>query len=260
MTAGDPQASVSIEWLDAPSSKPAHAPECAVARVCDTKAQVPALGVGDLVLACRAPGDGPIRHLPATACVPLPGSLPTERARAVAPLALSLWIWDAAALEPGERAVFVAGSFDDGMLAAVAAWRSARDPIRLQQGDAAGPALPGVIDVMVRGPDRTGAELAAMLRAAPGVVTALTTGRSDALDLILESNPMWARIVLATDVADPATIDFYGNVHRKGCRLVSVPGATREMLDPVWIGSAGQHISRAARILQCDRLARAVLT
>jgi hypothetical protein len=257
---GEPDTQVSVEWIDRAASGPAVGNGCGIAHVVEAGRCVVGLRAGDLVLAPRAGGESATERLSAASCVSLPASLPLGRAAAVGPLALSLWTWDAAGLEPGEIAVFTSGSAADATLAAVAGWRSARDVIRLAVDDTMTSPLPGVIDLAAAESETTGTALAAALRAAPGAVAAVTARRTDALDLILEAAPMWARIVLASLASDPATIDFYGNVHRKGCHLLSVPGAPADMLNPPWIDAARLHVTRAARILQHDKLAGVLLT
>lgn len=215
--------------------------------------------VGDLVLAPAPVSGMPGPQVPASSCIALPAPLPLQRALAVPPLALALWIWDAAGLEPGEIAVYTSDDTLDRSLAVVAGWRSTRDVIRLVPVEAAGLPLPGVVSLTVAEPEAAGAFLAAAMRGAPGAAAAVLSERTDALDLILEAIPMWGRIVLAAAVTNPATVDFYNNVHRKGCSLLSVPGSPGEMLAAFWNDAAGPYIARAARILQIDRLAAACL-
>lgn len=244
-----PATHVAIEWLDRSAAGPGGKSACAVARVRAAGRDAAGMRPGDLVLAPLAMGDAE-SLLPAGSCIVLPSTVPGNRVQAIAPLALSLWIWDVAGLEPGEAAVFTSGSALDAPLAIVAGWRSARDVVRLVTGDRALSPLAGVIDLAAADAEATAAALAAVMREAPGSVAALLTGRADVLDLVLESAPMWARIVLAADAGEAATIDFYTNVHRKGCRLISVPATPAEMLEPRWRQAAESHVARAARILE----------
>lgn len=178
-----------------------------------------------------------------------------DRAATVEELALALWTWEAAGLEPGETAVYAVGAHSGHCLGLVARWRSLREVIRLDFGCAAGPAPAGVAVRRVAEPQEAVDWLGGKLSGAPGVAAAILVPDALAADVLLESLPVWGRLVLAMSRSDPATVDFYMNVHRKGLRIVSVPGSVEELREPRWARDAALHFERAGRILASTRLA-----
>jgi hypothetical protein len=178
-----------------------------------------------------------------------------DRVAVLPRLALALWIWEAAGLEPGEVAIYTSGSPADRTIAAVAGLRSVRDVVRLQVAPGSWEPIAGVMNRETADPQDAVGWLSKELRAAPGVVAAVLTPEAVAADILLEALPMWARIVLAMPSSNPATVDFYNNVHRKGTRIVSVPASPDELQQPQWIEAAAPYLARAARMLEVDRLA-----
>jgi hypothetical protein len=181
-------------------------------------------------------------------------SLSAEQSASVTHLALALWLWDAAGLEPGDTAIYTSGAPHDRWIALVAGWRSAREVVRLNVGRDLTPTV-GVIERTITDPQEAVGWLSGTTRAAPGVVAAILTAESAATDVLLAALPMWTRIVLATPTSSPTTVDFYDNVHRKGTRIVSVPSSAAELEQPHWRPRAAAYVTRAARILGCERLA-----
>lgn len=170
-------------------------------------------------------------------------------------LALALWTWEAAGLEPGETAIFTSGTALDPWLAVAAGWISLRDPLRLDLADE--PAQPdaGVRCLRITEPQAAVGWLQRELQGAPGVAAAILTPEAIAADVLLEALPMWSRIVIGMTGSRPATVDFYNNVHRKGVQIASVPADPREMADSLWRDRAAASLAQARRILDCQRLA-----
>lgn len=183
-----------------------------------------------------------------------------ELAAVVPQLALALWIWDAAGLEPGERAIYTSGSLADRWIGTVAGWRSMRDVVRLDDSRDEWRSRPGVINHPINDPEETVRWLAKEACNTPGVAAAVLSSEPLLVDVLLEALPVWARIVLAMPSSAPMTIDFYTNVHRKGTRIVSVPASPDEFGEPGWQDAASIHIARAKRILESPNLARVCTT
>lgn len=165
-----------------------------------------------------------------------------------------MWIWDAAGLEAGEVAIYTSGSSIDRWVATVAAWKSLRDVVRLDLGGGWEP-VSGVTNQAISEPQESASWLSRNLRGSPGVVAVVLTTEAVATDVLLEALPMWSRFVLAMPASMPTTVDFYNNVHRKGANLVCVPASTREMHESQWSPRSVGYLQRAARVLDCARLA-----
>ena len=231
-----------------------------IARVIGSGMPVHGPRVVGMVLAPADEGAGSSSRVPASRCFELPRDLPLDRAVIVPSLAYALWIWDACGLEIGDVAVYTSGSAVDRLIARIAAWRCGGRIIRLDTGDAEWDSAAEVTILEVPDPQEAVEKLAQALRSAPGVAAAVMTGDAAVMDVILEAIPMWGRVVLASRTTDAATVDFYNNVHRKGCRIVSVPGSPDDIFDAHWIQFAASHIVRAVRILQNDALAARCMT
>ena len=215
--------------------------------------------IGATVIAPTSIVPGMAGRIRASQCFELPAALSPDRVDVVPQLAHALWVWECAGLELGEAAVYAVGSDVSRLIERVAAWRCGGQVIRLQQGGrrADDSSAADAVQIETTDPALAIEALSAIFRRAPGVVAAVCTANSAVINAILESAPMWARFVLATDVTDPATIDFYNNVHRKGSRILTVPAAPAAMFDEAWHGQARQHLERASRIMQIDSLAAA---
>ena len=231
-----------------------------VARVIGSDSSTSSKGAAGLVLAPVSEQSGSSIEIPADRCFALPSDMPLDRAVVVPPLAFALWIWDVAGLELGETAVYSSGSAVDGLVARVAEWRCGGQVIRLDFDNAEYAATSEIVSISGLDPQHAIDRLSQAMSAAPGTVAALMTDRAAAADIILQSIPLWGRVVVASQSTEAATIDFYNNVHRKGCRILSVPGLTEELFDEPWNRLARPHVSRAIRILQNDRLAIQCMT
>jgi threonine dehydrogenase-like Zn-dependent dehydrogenase len=124
-----------------------------------------------------------------------------DRGAETALLAVALEAWDELGLELGEAAL-IAGDGPTARIFATAAGYRGACPV-VQVG-ADGKGLPGA------------EELAGMA----GVAAVDLSGRADTVDALLEALPEGARLMLAGDDSEPQTIDYYGNIHRKGVHLL----------------------------------------
>jgi hypothetical protein len=172
----------------------------------------------------------------------------TEPTGDVKRLAHALWVWDAVELELGDLAIITGNSVTAGMIAKVACWRSGGSVIALDRFPGTGSAWhPGeTIDASDQA--ATLQRLGAAIAAAPSTAAAICDGDAAILELVLEALPAWGRVVLATESTQPATVDFYNNVHRKGCRIVTVPATPAQLDDETWRRLAEPHLERAIRI------------
>jgi hypothetical protein len=165
-------------------------------------------------------------------------------------LAHALWVWEAASLELGDLAILAGDASHDRLIAMVAALRSGRRVLAIARDGAAGNTGLAIETLDPSDQPATFQRLNAAVAAAPGAAAVIRDGSAAQLELILEVMPVWGRVVLATRAGEPATIDFYNNVHRKGCRIVTVPAAPAQMDEVPWRHQAGQHLTRAARVLR----------
>lgn len=154
-------------------------------------------------------------------------------------LAHALWIWEIAELELGDLAIVAGVTGSQDMISRVAEWRSGGRVLSLTRSG------PGTSDSPA-----TMQRLSAAVAAAPGVAAVICDDSASLLELVLEAMPAWGRIVIATRTGNPATIDFYNNVHRKGCRIVTVPSSPAQIHDELWCEGARPHVVRAVRILR----------
>lgn len=166
-------------------------------------------------------------------------------------LAVSLWAWDLLGLELGEIALYTADSSLGGLLAQAALWRGASQVLQIGESTD-GKVPPGVEVVPTDNPLAVIRALAPRAARAPGFAAIDTSGRADTLDIFFEVVPTWGRILLGAEKSQPATVDFYNNVHRKGVTLVCRQLGPEVTKSP----ELAPHIERAAAILGNPRLAK----
>lgn len=158
----------------------------------------------------------------------------------------ALWVWDTLALELGDVALVTSGNPHAELLAVVATWYGAQPVLRLSR--ATTPPPPGIEGFSFDDPQGAIKTLSGRLAGRPGVAAVDLSGRSDIVEVLLESLPTFSRLLLAGTAREPLTIDFYNNVHRKGLDLhsgVFDPSLERDD-DPI----CGPRLERAARLLQ----------
>jgi hypothetical protein len=155
------------------------------------------------------------------------------------PLSAVLALWDRLDLEIGDTAVVTDGHRWSQLAALVAVWYGALPVLLLTRTP--GEVIPGVTNLVRTGTDEDARGLATLLRDRPGVAAAELTGEPGTVDVILEAMPSAARVMLAGEVGDRLTIDFYSNVHLKGLRLLSGRLAPSVVGPP---GTADHHLSR----------------
>lgn len=177
-------------------------------------------------------------------------TLPDEAQADVLALAQALWVWDIAGLEAGELAIVAGTTPAPAMIARVGMWRSGRRVVALPR------------DHRQRQPDHwaenldpadqpaTLQRLSAAAAEAPGAAAIVCDANSTLLELVLEAMPAWGRIVLAGETGEPATVDFYNNVHRKGCRILSAPSTPMQMSEEPWRHERAAHLARAIRLIE----------
>lgn len=225
-----------------------------VAQVLCSAATQSAPGVGERVLA-PWPADGRTTMvIGLEQCVWSPANMPAERLILVPRLALALLIWEAAGLELGELATYTSGSSFEGLVALVAGWRSGRDALRIDLNDGTAALPPGTRAVDVSTPQRAIEDLHNASREACGFASVVFSRGPEAIEMLLEAMPVWGRLVVATSVTEPATIDFYNNVHRKGVRVIGVPSTPLAAFDAGRRPTVGRSLRRALRIMNSKDL------
>lgn len=182
-------------------------------------------------------------------------NVPAERACLVPLLTLALSLWDHAALEIGETAVFTEGCRHSDLIALVAQWRGALRVIRLS--DRCDPVDEGGATeiVPISSPEAARELLLEKLGGAPGVAMVDFGGRSEILDLLLETIPQWGRLILAGSKMQLTTLDFYNNVHRKCITLSSFLFESQALFYET--GKYAVYVRNALQILSSDEMALA---
>jgi hypothetical protein len=215
---------------------------------------------GRIVLAPAASGSGPEDRIEAGRCFAMPADLSLGDVSIVPALAHSLWIWDAAGLELGELALLATGATPESLLARVAFWRCGGRVMHLQDGGDTD-AIRGDLEVL-NASEQPGAteRLNEAIRNAPGVAAVICICSPMLMELVLDAVPAWTRIVIAAKTTEPATVDFYNNVHRKGCRIIGAPSSPAAMADEAWYTRAAPYFSRAASIMQNKSLVAQLVT
>lgn len=166
-------------------------------------------------------------------------------AAALPAVSAALWVWDTMSLQIGEIAVVTDGHRLSRLVALAATWYGAEPALLVTGNPASTP--PGVTAVSdVTGSDETRA-MAARLARRPGVVAVELSGRAEAVDLLLESIPMWTRVMFAGPRREAFTIDYYVNVHRKGLTLVS--GVIEGDGNHAAVAEGHPRLERARRLL-----------
>ena len=79
----------------------------------------------------------------------------------------------------------------------------------------------------------------------PGFVSIDVSGRASVIDILLETIPMFGRLLLAGPVGDALTIDYYKNVHRKGIVLATTVLEPAQAFDPIAGVMVRGQLSRA---------------
>ena len=245
MRPADAKVELRLECVDSTGDGPLFG----VARVTGEPRSLAAGGPDSWILAPVASSRQATQMANEADCLVVPGYLSPERALLAPRLALALWAWDVARLELGECAVYTSGGPQGNFVAQVAVWRSGRDVLCLDFGDGSINA-PGFAQVI--GAAESGFAIDAVRRAsatAAGFAALVLTKRSEALDLLLEAMPVWGRLMIGALQTEPATVDFYNNVHRKGVRIAAVPATPAAIFDVVRRSEASRYLERAFRIL-----------
>jgi threonine dehydrogenase-like Zn-dependent dehydrogenase len=159
----------------------------------------------------------------------------------------ALRAWDLLDLEIGSAAVVTQGLPWSGLMAAVARCYGAV-PVLVGGASEGGSAIDVAdADAVTR--------FVGTLSGFPAVCAVELTGRAEAVDLVLEAVPRYARVLFAGPRGDRLTIDYYVNVHRKGMHLKST------VLSPARVLTADradrQLTERACRLLSNARHAAA---
>jgi threonine dehydrogenase-like Zn-dependent dehydrogenase len=194
----------------------------------------------------------------AARCIEVPSTLRDAAAKLVPPLAIALWIWDTLELELGDCAVICGNHPYDFLLAQAALWRGASPVVHLDLESSGNTAPAGIERLRATDSSAMHAQLAECIRRGGGYAAVDLSGRPDVLDVVFETIPREARLMMASQAGAPVTIDFYNNVHRKGIRMESCMLDTALVFDGVARG-LDQHVARAIRILLNDKLAERCL-
>ena len=250
MSAGNASCEVRFDRFQGAGSTAAERATYGVGRVVTSGARV---------LAPAAAGDADVQSLDPDTCIPVPAELPSERALLIPRLARVLAVWDCAELELGEAACITSGSVDAALFCLVASWRTGRTPVYLDLGDGPGPVADIASVIPADDPQSAIETLAKLLRPAPGTVCVVLSPSARAIDVLLEVLPTWGSLLLATPAMDPAAVDFYNHVHRKGARLLGVMSGPMCVLDPAMRPAFEPQIRRAIRILKHEFLAASCL-
>jgi threonine dehydrogenase-like Zn-dependent dehydrogenase len=177
---------------------------------------------------------------------PLPDEAITHAAL-IPLLAVALAVVELLEVEIGDCCV-VAGDSDVAKITALAAsWAGALPVILVSRSGA--PVLPEIRSIQVGDMEATITSLTAELRDHPGVVAVDLSGVAEMADMLLQSMPMFSRVVLGGEARQPLTIDFYTNVHRKGLILHSTTLDEAAAIAPAWAGDTGRRFSRALALL-----------
>jgi len=194
----------------------------------------------------------------ARCCIPIPERMPADRAMAVPRLAVALAICETVTLELGDLPICTTGTNNLQIIATVCRWRTGREVLVLDLHD--GPVAAGLGHRRIDGmdPQRAIDEITRASASVPGLASIVLSRKSEAVDILLEAMPMWARMIIASQGTESATIDFYNNVHRKGANLVTGPASPAFLFEPRANADLLPLIERAVRILRCDELAESL--
>jgi len=206
---------------------------------------------GNLALAEVASGsaDGLVSQATAENMIRVPDTVEPDLAVLIPVLAAALAAWSGLELELGEAAVVISDDANVSRWLAVAAQWLGGMPIvasTSQQGDL-GDDLPE--PVCSESPDGLVESIRRGTMTRSGWTGIECTGRAEMLEVMLDSVPRWGRIALAGQSPNPATIDFYNNVHRKGVRLSAASLSTAAVFRARENSPIRQFATRAARIL-----------
>ena len=156
--------------------------------------------------------------------IDLPEEIDADAALLLPFLTEALRAWDLLDLEIGSAAIVTQGSPWSGLLAAVARCYGAVPVLVGGSGAGGGSAIDMAdADAVTR--------FAATLSGFPAVCAVELTGHAEAVDLVLEAVPRYARVLFAGPRGDRLTIDYYVNVHRKGMHLKSTVLSPGRLLD-----------------------------
>lgn len=174
----------------------------------------------------------------------LPTDLPWELAVTVPFVAEVLRVWDALGLELGTAALITEAEPWAPLAALAAGWYGATPLIVGSAGPPDSSSQVGSAD------DERVIRLRSALAEHPAVCALELTGRAAAVDLVLEAVPRFSRVVFAGAAAEPLTIDFYANVHRKGVLLASTVLSSSRALEAQQSGGTASTLARASRLLE----------
>lgn len=215
--ANDTNRSAMTVYLERRGAAPgAAAPEFGVGLLQDQSS-----ASGRRVLAPLGSSTGDVVDVPSWHILDVPREMTAETALMAPALAEALRLWDVLEIELGAAAVVTQGTPWSSLVSLAARWYGGVVvPLGGAGGRAPGAGETSDADAVTRFTQR--------LSEFPAVYAVELSGRADAVDLLLEAIPKYARVMFAGPRQERLTIDYYVNVHRKGIHLVStVPNALR---------------------------------
>ena len=245
---------LSLERLD----EAGHQPVFGLCRIAKSERSEGRFSVGQAVLAPASRNTAGQAEVDARTCIPIPAGLLADRAMLVPRLAMALAATDAVALELGDVPICTSGGEDLHLIATVCQWRSGRDVLVLDLSDGHFAATAGCRRIDSSDPQRAIEDISRASATAPGAAAIVLSRKSDAVDILLEAMPMWGRMIISSAGTEPATIDFYNNVHRKGMSLVTGPASPTVLFEPDARTGLRHFAERAIQILRRDDLAAAL--
>ena len=147
--------------------------------------------------------------------VSVPPTIAPDAALAAPILATMLAVWEELHLELGEIAVVTGDGVHSSMAGVAATICGALPVVHLGRQVASHGELHRI---SVRSDESEACldRLRGIMCDGYGVAAVELSGQAGVLDLLLESLPRYSRLMLAGSRSQPATIDYYNNIHRKG--------------------------------------------
>jgi len=188
--------------------------------------------------------------------VPVPPTITPDAALAAPILATMLAVWGELRLELGEIAVVSGTGVLPSIAGVAAATCGALSVVRLGREVAQHGTPPSRALVLSDESESSLDQLRGIMSDGCGVAAVDLSGQHGVLDLLLESLPRYSRLMLAGHRSQPATIDYYNNIHRKGVLVLTrIPDPAKHLDAPPGNG-VEDYLRRAFILLEDEDTAR----
>ncbi|MFW9873685.1 MAG: hypothetical protein ACFFG0_11315 [Candidatus Thorarchaeota archaeon] len=184
-------------------------------------------------------------------CIEIPNKINSKLSLIIPLVAKELELFEKINLEIGELVIVTGEGLIPRLLSLCALWHGAKYVIHIT---AEKTYLPEIETIKFENLSKNVISIALnqKVNTTPGFVAIDTSGKANIIDYLLETLPVWGRLILMGNTEPQLTIDYYNNVHRKAADIVVTEFNIETIFDPNMKKVNSQYVKRSLRILMND--------